>query len=116
MPAAYMLTDIVISASTDPEAFGRIMVEGQALGRLVIGSNHGGSTETVINGKTGWLVEPNDPSSLAETLNVVLNLTDAKRNNITKSANQHIQENYSKQLMCTKTLEVYNELILSKTL
>ena len=115
MPAAYMLTDIVISASTDPEAFGRIMVEGQALGRLVIGSNHGGSTETVINGQTGWLVEPNDPDRLADKLNFALNLTEAQRDNITKTAIWHIQKNYSKQLMCNKTLEVYNELILGKT-
>ena len=116
MPAAYMLTDIVISASTDPEAFGRIMVEGQALGRLVIGTNHGGSTETVIDGQTGWLVKPNDPNSLTEKLNVALNLTDVQRDNITKKASQHIRNNYSKQLMCTKTLEVYNELILGRTL
>ena len=115
MPAAYMLTDIVISASTDPEAFGRIMVEGQALGRLVIGSNHGGSTETVINGQTGWLVEPNDPDRLADKLNFALNLTEAQRDNITKTAIRHIQKNYSKQLMSSKTLEVYNELILGKT-
>ena len=115
MPAAYMLTDIVISASTDPEAFGRIMVEGQALGRLVIGTNHGGSTETVIDGQTGWLVKPNDPNSLTEKLNFALNLTDVQRDNITKKASQHILNNFSNQLMCTKTLEVYNELILSKT-
>jgi glycosyltransferase involved in cell wall biosynthesis len=112
MPAAYMLTDIVISASTDPEAFGRVMVEGQALGRLVIGTNHGGSTETVIDGQTGWLIEPNNPNSLAKTLNKVLNLTDLQRNNITRKASEHIHKYYSKEMMCAKTLDVYNELIL----
>jgi glycosyltransferase involved in cell wall biosynthesis len=112
MPAAYMLTDIVISASTAPEAFGRVMVEGQALGRLVIGTNHGGSTETVIDGQTGWLIEPNNPNSLAKTLNKVLNLTDLQRNNITRKASEHIHKYYSKEMMCAKTLDVYNELIL----
>ncbi len=112
MPAAYMLTDIVISASTDPEAFGRVMVEGQALGRLVIGTNHGGSTETVIDGQTGWLTEPSDPYSLTKTLNVALNLTESQRNKITRKASEHIHKYYSKEMMCTKTLEVYNELIL----
>ena len=112
MPAAYMLTDIVISASTDPEAFGRIIVEGQSLGRLVIGTNHGGSTETVIEGQTGWLVKPNDPAILAETINKVLNLTEQQRDKVTKSASEHIKRYYSKEIMCAKTLDVYNELIL----
>ena len=53
----YGLVDFVVSASTDPEAFGRIAVEAQAMGKFVIASNHGGSTETVINGKTGYLFE-----------------------------------------------------------
>lgn len=112
MPAAYMLTDIVISASTDPEAFGRIMVEGQSLGRLVIGTNHGGSTETVLEGQSGWLVRPNDPESLAETLKLVLNLSKQQRERITHTARKHVEENYSKEIMCSKTLDVYNELIL----
>ena len=58
MPAAYMLTDVVVSASTDPEAFGRILVEAQALGRPVVASDHGGARETVIEGETGWPVDP----------------------------------------------------------
>ena len=49
MPAAYMLSDIVVSAAIEPEAFGRVSVEGQAMGRIVIASNHGGSTETSYN-------------------------------------------------------------------
>jgi glycosyltransferase involved in cell wall biosynthesis len=112
MPAAYMLTDIVISASTDPEAFGRVLVEGQALGRLVIGTNHGGSSETVIDGQTGWLTESNNANSLAEILNVVLNLTNLQRDKITRKASEHIHKYYSKKMMCAKTLDVYNELIL----
>ena len=47
----YSLADLVISASTDPEAFGRISVEAQAMGKFVIASNHGGSVETVNDGK-----------------------------------------------------------------
>ena len=53
MPAAYMLTDVVVSASTDPEAFGRVITEAQALGRPVIATDHGGARETVIQGETG---------------------------------------------------------------
>ncbi|MCH8238307.1 MAG: glycosyltransferase family 4 protein, partial [Proteobacteria bacterium] len=64
MPAAYMLTDVVVSASTDPEAFGRIVVEAQALGRPVVASDHGGARETVIEGETGWLFPPGDVTAL----------------------------------------------------
>ena len=115
MPAAYMLTDIVISASTDPEAFGRIMVEGQSLGRLVIGTNHGGSRETVIEGQTGWLAEPNDADSLAANIRIALDLSEKQRTTITNTARKHVEENYTKEIMCSKTLDVYNELITDNT-
>jgi glycosyltransferase involved in cell wall biosynthesis len=111
MPAAYMLTDVVVSASTDPEAFGRVVVEGQALGRPVIGTNHGGSKETIVDGETGWLSEPNDPKSMAEAIAKILNLTEKQRNKVSEKAISHIHENYSKEAMCAKTLDVYNELI-----
>ena len=65
MPAAYMLADVVISASTDPEAFGRVAAEAHAMGRPVIASDHGGARETVIAGETGWLVPPGDSDAIA---------------------------------------------------
>lgn len=111
MPAAYMLTDVVVSASTDPEAFGRVVVEGQALGRPVIGTNHGGSKETIVEGETGWLAEPNDPDSLAEALTKVLGLSEEQRVKVAERAIGHIRMHYSKEIMCAKTLDVYNELI-----
>src|SRR6266403_3362382 len=58
MPAAYMLADVVVSASSEPEGFGRIAVEAQAMGRPVVATDHGGSRETVLPGVTGWLVPP----------------------------------------------------------
>ena len=115
MPAALMLTDVVVSASTDPEAFGRVVVEGQALGRPVIGTNHGGSKETIIKGKTGWLAEPNDPDSLATAIGKILDLSETQRVKISESAITHIHENYSKEIMCARTLDVYNELIAGDT-
>ena len=111
MPAALMLTDVVVSASTEPEAFGRVVVEGQALGRPVIGTNHGGSKETIIDGETGWLAEPNDPASLAEAIGKILDLSEGQRVKVSENAVSHIHENYSKEIMCARTLDVYNELI-----
>ena len=110
-----MLTDIVVSASTDPEAFGRIAVEGQSLGRLVIATNHGGSRETIIDGETGWLVEPNNPNKLAEIMDTVLEINNHQRTEYTENARNHVQGLYSKNTMCAKPLEVYKELIRSNT-
>jgi len=111
MPAAYMLSDVVVSASTDPEAFGRVIVEAQALGRPVIASEHGGATETVLEGKTGWLVPPGQVDPLAETLAKVLALNETQRAALSEAAIANVRDNFSKQAMCEKTLEVYNEVL-----
>lgn len=111
MPAAYKLTDVVVSASTDPEGFGRVIAEAQALGRPVIATDHGGARETVLPGETGWLVPPGDSDALADALKKVLELTTTKRNNLAKRAIKNVRDNFSKQAMCSKTLEVYDEVL-----
>ena len=63
MPAAYMLADVVVSASSDPEGFGRVIIEAQAMGRPVVATDHGGARETIVPGITGWLVPPRDPAA-----------------------------------------------------
>src|SRR6185503_7098326 len=68
MPAAYCAADIVVSASTDPEAFGRVPPEASAMGKPVIATDHGGARETVLNGETGLLVPPRDEPALADAL------------------------------------------------
>lgn len=73
IPALYQLSDIIVSASTDNETFGRVSVEGQASGKVVIATNIGGSKETIINNKSGILIEPNNPKILAEKIKYVLN-------------------------------------------
>ncbi len=111
MPAAYMLADVVVSASTDPEAFGRVIAEAQALGRLVIGPDHGGAKEQIIENETGWLVPPNDPDALAEYIKRSLEYDTAARNRAAARAIVNIRANFSKQSMCDKTLEVYDEVL-----
>ncbi|MAH85567.1 MAG: glycosyl transferase [Magnetovibrio sp.] len=115
MPAAYMLSDAVVSASTDPEAFGRVIVEAQALGRPVIATNHGGAIESVIDGKTGWLVPPHDTGALTAALEKVLSLDENERSNLSRAAQNNVRENFSKQTMCEKTLDVYNTVLSEKT-
>jgi len=111
MQAAYMLTDLVISASTDPEAFGRVIVEAQALGRPVVATDHGGARETVIENVTGWLTPPGDSTALAAAIAKALSLDETQRIHLSARAIEHVRANYTKELMSRRTLDVYNELL-----
>ncbi len=110
MPAAYMLADIVVSASTDPEGFGRVMAEGQAMGKPVIASDHGGAKEILLP-DTGWLVPPGDPAALAEALDTALRLTIPARETLAKKAIANVKNRFTKDLMCERTLDVYEDLL-----
>ena len=111
MPAAYMLSDVVVSASTDPEAFGRVLIEAQALGRPVIASDHGGARETVLKDQTGWLVPPGDVDALSLALGKVLELDEESRTSLSDVAITNVVENFSKEKMCNQTLAVYDEVL-----
>ncbi|MDA0655697.1 MAG: glycosyltransferase family 4 protein [Proteobacteria bacterium] len=111
MAAAYMLADVVVSASTDPEGFGRVMAEAQALGKPVIASNHGASGELIVPNETGWLVPPADPEALGEMLKQVLQLDTAARENLAEKAIANVRTNFSRVQMCASTLAVYQEVL-----
>ena len=111
MAAAYSVADIVISASLDPEPFGRTIIEAQAMGNIVLASNHGGAVESIIEGKTGWLFEPRNSAALSDSLKNALTLTEHKRSIISNNAQEHIKEKFSTQLMCMRTLSVYSEIL-----
>ncbi|WP_029012352.1 glycosyltransferase family 4 protein [Niveispirillum irakense] len=111
MAAAYMLSDVVVSASIEPEAFGRIIAEAQAMGRPVIVSNLGAVKETVIDGTTGLVVPPNDPDALAKAIQVVLDLDPLQRQAVGMDGMQHVRANFTKAGMCHATLSVYVELL-----
>ena len=111
MPAAYMLSDVVVSASILPEAFGRTMIEAQAMGRPVIATDHGGVRETVRPGETGWLVPPGDVDALAGALRKALSLTPRERERMAQAAIAHTRAEYDVRLMCERTLAVYRELL-----
>ncbi len=113
MPAAYMLADVVVSASTDPEAFGRVSVEASAMGRPVVASDHGGSRETIRPGETGWLVPPGDAAALAQALEAALGLPTAERLALGARARAFVAQRFSKARMCAATLDVYAELLES---
>jgi len=114
MPTALMAADVVISASTNPEAFGRVMAEAQAMARLVVASDHGGSRETVIDAVGGYLVAPNDSQALADGIAKVFALSTPKYNARAKAARKRIGSEYSAAALKTATLAVY-EHSLKKT-
>lgn len=111
MPAAYMLTDVVVSASTDPEAFGRVVAEAQAMGRPVIASDHGGPRESLLAGRTGWLTAPGDPHALAAAIARFLDLSHADRQRMADLGQAFVRANFTKETMCAKTLTVYAEIL-----
>ena len=106
--------DIVVSASLEPEAFGRVAAEAQAMGRQIIASDHGGARETVIQGETGWLTPPGDAKALAEAIDAVLAKSEADRKKLSERAKANIQENFSNERMCERTLDVYNDVLSLK--
>ena len=111
MPAAYMLADVVVSASTDPEAFGRVISEAQAMGRPVVASDHGGAPEQVIPDRTAFLFVPNDAEDLAIAVRHALSLTAGQREYLAWEALQHVRANFSNDKMCSRTLGIYRELL-----
>jgi glycosyltransferase involved in cell wall biosynthesis len=111
MPAAYKLADVVVSASLDPEPFGRVMIEAQAMGRPIVAADHGGARETVLPGETGWLVKPNDADALAAGIKAALTLDPDSRHGLSARAIEHVRENFSRYQMCARTLAVYCELL-----
>lgn len=110
MPAALLLADLVVSpASTEAEAFGRIAVEGAAMGKPVIASAHGGSLETVLPGQTGWLVTPNDATALADALLEALSNIDKCRH-LGETGRQWVHKKFTTATMCKQTLTLYEKL------
>ncbi len=111
VPALMMISDVVVSASVEPEAFGRIAAEGEAMGRIVVASNIGGSLENLVDGKTGKHFVSGDASSLSEALTWALELSTQEREEIGKAAIEYVKNNFTKEIMCNKTIAVYNELV-----
>ncbi len=111
MPVAYSIANLVISASIKPEAFGRIAIEAQAMKKILIATNIGGSLETVINNKTGFLVEPQNAKKMALTIDKALNLDEEEKEEICNNARKHVEDNFSNQKMYKKVIDLYEEIL-----
>ena len=113
MPAALMLADAVVHASTEPEAFGRVVIEAQAMGRAVIAADLGGPVETVEDGRTGWRVPPGDADALAARLDVVLALAPEQRAVLAQRSRAAVLAHYTTLAMQQRTVAVHRELLAS---
>ncbi len=111
MPAAYALSHVVVSASVKPEAFGRVAIEAQAMKRVTIATKIGGALETIIDGKTGFLVDSTDSSELARLIENALNFSEEKSSELGQAARSHIEQNFSNEKMCRDTIAIYRSLV-----
>lgn len=111
MPAAYMLSDVVVSAAVKPEAFGRTLAEAGAMGRPVVGPRHGGAVEIVDDGITGWLYGPGNSESLATALHAALALKAEARHRLAAEAMRRVRSTFVVERMCAETLAVYGEVL-----
>jgi len=111
MPLAYSLADVIVSASIEPEAFGRVSVEAQAMGKPIVASNLGGSKETILKGKSGFLYKHDDARQLAEALNTVIELDQDSLNSIGNEGRKNATKKFDVEAMCDSTLREYKKLL-----
>ena len=119
MPAAYLAAAVVVVSSVEPESFGRVAVEAQAMGAPVLVTDLGAARETVLAppeatpaARTGWRVKPGDAAALADAVAEVLPLGAAAREALAERASTHVSAKFSVDRMGAATLELYDRLLL----
>ena len=111
MPLAYQISDLVISASIEPESFGRISVEAQAMKKIIIASNIGGSNETIINDKTGLLFESGNSRSLSKKIIQGLTMDETSLKIMGNEGRKNIIKKFNVEKMCFSTYSEYKRLL-----
>jgi glycosyltransferase involved in cell wall biosynthesis len=110
MALAYKVSDVVISSSIEPEAFGRVAVEAQSMEKIVIASNIGGSNETVIDEKTGFLFNSGDVNSLSQKIIKILNIDETTLKSIGIEGRKNVINKFNVEKMCFSTYSEYKKL------
>ena len=111
MALAYKISDIIVSASTEPEAFGRVAVEAQSMEKPIIASNIGGSNETIIDEKTGFLFETGNAKSLSQKILKLLYLDETSLKLIGSEGRKNIIKKFNVEKMCFSTYSEYKKII-----
>src|SRR5210317_130309 len=111
MPLAYKISDIVVSASVEPEAFGRVAVEAQSMEKPIIASDIGGSNETIINNVTGFLFQYGNAETLSKKIIEVLKLDESRVKSIGIEGRKNIIKKFNVEKMCFSTYSEYKKLL-----
>jgi len=111
MPIAYKLADIVVSSSIEPEAFGRVAVEAQAMNKPIIASNLGGSKETILNGRSGILYKSGDSKELANVINKLMNMNKESLDLMGEQGRNNVEKKFNVDQMCQTTFTEYKKLL-----
>ena len=111
MPVAYKISDLIVSSSIEPEAFGRVSIEAQSMEKPIIASNIGGSKETIINDKTGFLFEAGKPASLSKKIIEVLQLDETTLKFLGNEGRKNVIKKFNIEKMCFSTYLEYKKLI-----
>ena len=111
MALAYQVSDIVVSASIEPEAFGRVAVEAQSMEKLIIASNIGGSNETIINEKTGLLFESGNAHSLSQKIIKAITMDERSIKLLGEEGRKNIKKKFNVEKMCFSTYSEYKRLL-----
>tara|TARA_B110000967_G_scaffold204072_1_gene245900 strand:- start:667 stop:1833 length:1167 start_codon:yes stop_codon:yes gene_type:complete len=111
MPVAYKLASVVVSTSVEPEAFGRVSVEAQAMNKPIIASNLGGSKETVLNGKSGLLYNHDDQIELASIINKVMEMDKKSLDLMGEEGRKNVEKKFNVDQMCQTTFTEYKKLL-----
>ena len=111
MPLAYKVSDLVVSASIEPEAFGRVVIEAQSMEKPIIASNIGGSNETITNNGSGFLFESGNPESLSKKIIEVLNLDESRLKLMGIEGRKNIIKKFNVEKMCFSTYSEYKKLL-----
>ena len=111
MPIAYKLADVVVSSSIEPEAFGRVSVEAQAMNKPIIASNIGGSKETILNGRSGLLYKFDDPKELAKVLSKLMEMDNKTLDLMGEEGRKNVEKKFNVDQMCQTTFTEYLKLL-----
>ena len=111
MPVAYKISNFVVSASTEPESFGRISVEAQSMKKPILASNIGGSKETIIDNKTGILFESGNSEEMSKKIIELLNLDESTVNQMGIEGRKNVINKFNVEKMCFSTYSEYKKLI-----
>ena len=111
MPVAYKISDLIVSSSIEPEAFGRVSIEAQSMEKPIIASNIGGSKETITNDKTGFLFEAGKPESLSKKIIEVLQLDETTLKSLGNEGRKNVIKKFNIEKMCFSTYLEYKKLI-----